>query len=231
MLNANKVPSGGKQFEPQLIEAGTYPSRLVQVIDLGLQAQRPYQGQEKKPAREIMLTYELSDEFMKDEEGNDLEDKPRWLSENIPLHNLSNDKAKSTKRYYALDPKNEANGDWSQLVTTPCMVTVVSNENKSSGKTYNNISSVSSMRPREAANLPELKNPPKVFDLDSPDLTIFLSLPEWLQNKIKDNLEFGGSKLEKLLSSDKTPKKESKKEVVKEEVEEVVETSDEGEDW
>ena len=82
-LKANEVPSNGTRQEP--IEPGSYPARLVQVIDLGLQPQE-YLGEEKAPKIEITTTYELSDEFMKDEEGNDIEDKPRWVSETFPLN-------------------------------------------------------------------------------------------------------------------------------------------------
>lgn len=59
------------------------------------------------------------------------------------------------------------------------------------------------MRPKEAAKAPELVNPVKVFDIDEPDMEIFWSLPEWLQNKIKENLEYGGSVLEKLVEAGK----------------------------
>src|SRR6187402_3731535 len=119
-LNANKPQTGGKKFAPQAnIEAGVYPARLVQLIDLGLQAQRPYQGKDKAPVQEIMLTYELVDEFMKDEEGKDIEDKPRWVSETLPFHGLFADKAKSTQRYLAFDPKQEYEGDFSKAVGSP----------------------------------------------------------------------------------------------------------------
>ena len=102
-LNAKTASSGGgMNIEP--LEPGTYPARLVQVVDLGVQAQRPYQGKEKDPVQEILLTYEFVDEFLKDEDGNEETDKPRWLSESMPLFNLSSERAKSTLRYNALDP-------------------------------------------------------------------------------------------------------------------------------
>src|SRR3990167_9993288 len=78
------------------LEPDTYPGRLVQVVTLGLQKQQPFRGQEKAPVREIQLTYELSDEFMLDEEGEPLKDKPRWLSETMPFYSLGAEKAKST---------------------------------------------------------------------------------------------------------------------------------------
>lgn len=202
-INANNVPRSGGNFTPaEPMEAGNYPCRIVQVIDLGLQPQRAWEGQEKPPAQSLMVTYEFTDEFMKDEEGKEMTDKPRWLSEEFPLRSLDSDLAKSTKRYKALDPKEDLGGDWSQLVGMPCMVTVTCTEGKgkNAGRTFNNIGGVSAMRSRDAERTAELVNPPKILDLDNPDLEIFKSLPEWLQDKIKANLEFKGSSLDKLLA-------------------------------
>lgn len=199
-LNARKIKttstSSGSAQDP--IAVGAYPARIVQVLDLGLQAQRPYQGKEKPPAHMIMITYELTDEFCVSEDGKEDPEKPRWISEEFPLHSLDADLAKSTKRYFALDPEEVHGGDFTALIDTPCMVTVTQRE--SNDRVYNNVGSVSGMRPKDAARCPDLVNPPKVFLLDEPDLTIFGSLPTWMQDKIKGNLEYSGSTLEKALA-------------------------------
>lgn len=209
-LQASKIGNGPKgKFTPQAnIEPGTYPARLVQIIDLGLQAQRPYKGQDKAPANEIMLTYELVDEFMKDDAGKALEDKPRWISETLPFYGLYADKAKSTQRYLAFDPKQEFGGDFAQIVGMACNVTVVNNA--VGEKIYDNIAAVSAMRPRDAEKCPELVNPAKVFDVDAPDMEVFNSLPEWIREKIKGNLKYKGSALEKLAGAP-APAKEAAK--------------------
>ena len=204
-LNANKVPFAGGDFvQQEVLEAGVYPARLVQVVDMGLQNQPPWQGQERPPAYQIGLTYELVDEFMKDEDGNELEDKPRWVSEIINLYSLESDRAKSTQRYFALDPEQEFEGDFSQLVNTPCNIALVVSEGKKGPRNY--VGSVATMRPKDAAKCPELKNECKVFSLDEPDLEIFNKLPEWIREKIKENLEYHGSPLEALLSGVKNEK-------------------------
>lgn len=205
-LNAKKIqaPAGDRVAQDNL-EPGNYPARIVQIIDFGIQPQRAFQGKDKPPVQEIGVTYELLDEFMKDEEGNAIEDKPRWISENFPLHSLQADMAKSTKRYKALDPKEVFEGDWSLLVGTPCMVTIINNPGKDD-KVYDNVGNVSAMRPRDAANAPELVNEPKVFDLDNPDLEVFAKFPKFIQEKIKGNLQFKASPLEKALAEgDKAP--------------------------
>lgn len=199
-LNANKVEfaGGGVRIVQANLEPGNYPARLVQVLDLGLQPQRAFKGDPKPPMQEIGLTYELVDTFMKDENGDDIEDKPRWVSEQIPLHNLKADLAKSTKRYNALDPSGEADGDFTRLLGTPCLVTIVNNPGKD-GKIYDNIGAIGPMRKKDADKCPELVNPAVFFDLDAPDMEVFRKLPKWLQEKIQGNLNFNGSALQKAL--------------------------------
>lgn len=197
-----KAPKGNENrnyvAQPN-IEPGTYPARLVQVLDLGMQPQRPFQGQEKAPARELMLTYELVDCFMVDENGDDIEEKPRWVSESFPFHSLASDKAKSTKRYLSFDPQLEHEGDFSQLIGAAINVTIVNNA--VGDKVYDNIASTSPMRPKDVAKCPELKNPTKMFDLEEPDMEVFNLLPEWLREKIKGNLQYEGSSLQKLVEA------------------------------
>lgn len=199
-LNAKKVGGGnqGNKVPQANIEPGTYPARLVQILDLGLQAQRPYQGKDKPPAQEIMLTYELVDTFMLDENGDELTDKPRWISETLPFYGLFADKAKSTQRYNAIDPTGEFDGDFTKAIGQPINVTIVNNA--VGEKVYDNIATISAMRPRDADKCPDLVNPSKLLDLDAPDLEVFNSLPEWLRDKIKSNLNYKGSALEQMLS-------------------------------
>lgn len=197
-LNAkDKEYTGGKRVDQEALEAGTYPARLVQVIDLGVQEQDPFAGQEPKPpVQKLMVTYELSDEFIKNEEGEEQTDKPRWLSEEFAFHPLESDLATSTKRYYALDPKCEKKGEWPDLIGTPVMLTIVQNigKGKNAGRIFNKITATSSMRQKEAEKLPELKNDGKVLDLsDVSTVDVLMTLPEWIQKKIKEGLEFEGS--------------------------------------
>jgi hypothetical protein len=216
-LNAKKVAMTGgdnkRLQEQEVLEAGTYPARVVSIIDLGLQPQRPYQGQEKPPKQEIKITYEMLDEFCIGDDGEELEDKPRWISEDIPFNNLEVDLAKSTKRYKALDPDMELDGDFTQLLGLPCLVTlnVTEGRNKNAGRQFNNVTTISQMRAKDARKAAELVNPPKFFSCSDPDLEVFLSLPEFQQNKIKDNLEYNGSVLQALIEGGekKEPKQKS----------------------
>jgi len=198
-LNASKIAgdSGNNNgMTAPTLEPGTYPARLVQVLAMGLQPQRPHQGKDKPPKPELRVTYELLDEFMLDEDGEELKDKPRWLSIDIPFNALSNDLANSTKHYMALDPKLEHGGDWAKILGNTCMLQVVINPNKKNpDKPYHNIKGISTMRAKEAAIAPELVNGTKVFDPDEPDMEVFGSLPEWIQDKMKNALDYNDSAL------------------------------------
>jgi hypothetical protein len=195
MLNAKTVPSNYVQRET--LEAGTYPARLVQVIDLGLQPQS-YLGEQKEPAPMIALTYELLDEYLKDEDGQDDLTKPRWITERFPLSNLRSQRAKSTARYNTLDPSGKANGDFSQLLGTPVNITIVLNPSKKDPtRVYENIGAVTTMRLRDAEKARVLVNPAVAFDTDDPDMEVWNNLPDWIKEIVKSNLRFQGSLLQK----------------------------------
>lgn len=201
-LNLKDIPAtGGKLNKQVAMEAGTYPCRVVQIIDLGIQNQRAWEGEAKPPGHEVMFTYEFTDEFCLDEEGKELENKPRWLSETFVLYGPDADLAKSTKRYLALDPEQVHEWDVTKLLSVPGNVTISNREGKGAnkGNFYNNVMSVTTMRTRDVNKTPDLVNPPKLFNLDDPDMEVFGSLPNWLQEKIGDNLSFRGSKLEQLM--------------------------------
>lgn len=198
-LNARTIKNtgGGDRVEQPHLPAGTYPARLVQVIDLGLQPQKPYEGQSKPPANMVHVTYESSDEFIVDKEGKEVLDKPRWFSEDFPMHNPEKDMATSTKRAKVIDPECKLDFDWSQFIGLPVGVILVANpgKGKNKGRTFNNVVGLSSLRPKDVEGLPELVNEPKVFSLDEPDMEVFNALPQFLQDQIKGNLEFDGSPL------------------------------------
>lgn len=204
------MPTGGK-FNAPLLDPDNYPGRTVQIIDLGLH--RNFFDPDKIN-HEVMLTYELTTEFMEDDDGNPIADKPRWFSETINMIDLPEGmtyneiltdqyrgKSKMVLRAKALDPKGKFDFDFSQMANLPCAVEVIQKPKNKKDKTLiNAVSGISS--PMRGLTIDPLVNPPKVFLLDKPDMEVFSSLPEWLQNKIKDNLEYEGSPLYKLLSGD-----------------------------
>ena len=67
----------------------------------------------------------------------------------------------------------------------------------------------------------ELKNEPKVFVLDAPDIDTFRSFPEWIQERIKANLDFEGSKLQAALEGQAVGQIKKEEKVAEKPVQEV----------
>ena len=209
-----------------VLEPDNYPARLVQVIDMGKRASF---FDPEKINHEINLTYELVSEFMVDDKGETIEDKPLWLSETINMVDMPDhmtvseiyadqfkSKSKLVQRCKTFDPKGELDFDLTELVGKPCSLTVVQYKKKDDSL-GNKIGAVTGLM--KGMVIAELVNEPKVFALDEPDMTIFGSLPEWFQEKIKENIEFKGSPLETALAGG-TPKPKVAKPVVAETEEE-----------
>ena len=231
-LNAKKVKSTGGHRQ-EAIDAGSYPARVVQIIDLGVQPQRPHQGKTKPPVQMIRITYEFVDEFCLDEAGEEQLDKPRWVSEDIPFYSLDADRAKSTLCYKALDPEDVNDGDFEGLIDTPCNVTITKTQGKgkNSDKEYNNISAVSGMRPKDRKKCEPLVNEPVFFSIDSPVKDDFDKLSDYVKDKIKEGLEFEGSPLDKLLKGLPVDEEDDQEPPFDEDIpEEVGELADEDDD-
>jgi hypothetical protein len=210
-INPNKIPSKRKPIP--LLPVATYPGYLAQVIDCGLHS-NVYKGEDKGPTRKIMFTYEFADEFLKDEDGQDMTDKPRWLSEEVWLYPLKSERATSTARYKALDPNGVHSGDFVACLSTPINISVGHRKGggKWEGRVFEEILGISGMRPKDLAKMTGMVNKPKWFDTEEPDVEVFLSLPTYVQGLIKANLEYTGSKLESLLKDVKTPEPAKKSE-------------------
>jgi len=190
--------TGGGDFTPQdALAAGTYPGRLVQIVTMGLQPQRAYQGQPKEAKESMYVGYELSHEFMVDDDGNPDPTKPRWMGEDFPFYNLDADRAKSTLRYTAIDPSVECGGDWEKILSWPCNITLSKELKKGKKDQYTNY--VTHVAP--AANMPgyvqpELVNEVRMFDIETPNMEVFKLLPKWLREKLTTNLNYNGSALQ-----------------------------------
>jgi hypothetical protein len=208
-INSKNAPKSGKTIPA--MEAGSYPSRIVIIADLGLQPQF-FDKEEKEPKREISITYEHVDEFLKDDDGEDLTNKPRWNTERFALNHIDNKKAKSTIRYSGLDPNNIHDGDWKPLLGMPCTVTLAVNpgQGANKGRDFNKVMAASAMRAKDAEKCAPLVNAARYFDLDEPDIEVFYSLPNFIQEKIKGNLNFKGSELEKLIAANPKPEQVKK---------------------
>lgn len=212
-MSIKATSSGNKNFVAQPnLEPGGYPARVARIYDLGVQNQRPYKGDPKPPCHEIMLVQELVDAFMVDDKGNELEDKPRWITQRFKIYPLTVENANSTALYKALDPKLVHDGDWAKLVGAPSTATVVNNYDPKTQRTYDNIANLTAVRPKEAASMEGLKNEGFFFSLDTPDMEYWAKIPAFVQDIMKGNINFKGSPLEAMLNGGEKeePKKEEK---------------------
>lgn len=197
-LNMNDIPKK-PSAQRALLTAGSNMARLVQVIDLGLQERMPFKGQDKPPAYELYLTFEFPDERIE----VDGESRPMWKSKRIVQSTF--DKSNCVKWYNVLDPTNKHRGNWGKLLGQECAVLIVHEEGKgkNAGRTFDKIADI--MPLMKGVQVPPLENDPVSFDTLSPNMEVFEAMPDFLQNIIKGNLEFDGSKLQRLLEGSPTP--------------------------
>ena len=201
-FNANdQKGGGGGDFVDQeaLDPSVTYPARIVQLVLMGVQPQRPYNGVAKDPQERLYVGYELSHEFCKDEDGNVQADQPRWLGEDFPFYSLDADRATSTKRYHAIDATGQYGGDWLKMLGAPCQLTLTREPRKNGKGDTNYVSNVAGPLAVPNYEQPALVNEPRVFDFYNPDMEVFAKLPKWLQERIKGAVNYPGSKLEAAL--------------------------------
>ncbi|AUS01827.1 hypothetical protein NVP1293O_39 [Vibrio phage 1.293.O._10N.261.52.E1] len=224
-LAANKAKTTGGTGtgkKRELVPAGQFPARLVRITDLGLHPKIDYKtGKVTGEQYKVRFTYELLTSFLKDEDGNDMKDKPRWISENIPITKalaFADAPAQPwygncgiVKRYRAISGNPLAAAeDLSVLLGEACSVLVV-HEADRKGKTddegnvvvYANVGEVAAdpfaMMGQEA---PALVNEAKFLDLSEPSLELYEEEPNFVKEMIVTNLEFAGSPLEKLMAGE-----------------------------
>lgn len=186
-LNVKTIKSGGEKNLFNNLEVDVYPARVVQVINLGLQ-KNTYPGSEgKPPAVKVHFTFEL-DALMLDKDGNEIEDKPHWLSNSFFLHNISNDRATSSKIIKALDPELKlTGGDVFKCINLPCQISVASYQRQDKTEGFK-IGAVLASSKRKPA--PELINEPLVYDAFEHNEEVFAKLPSFLQDQIKEGWAF-----------------------------------------
>lgn len=220
-LDLNKAGSTEKKDYGR-VEDGSYPSRIVSVIDIGRQHIKNWQNQKPqyhvldddgkwakngnnflfttepegdelehpdiKP--QVMITFELPDETITFETEDGKEERPRWMSKEYTFSN--NEKAGLMKLIGAVAPGITQLGD---LLNKPCILSVGST---STGNAK--ITGVSG--PMKGMTVGELQNETILFSFDDSSAEDFNGLQTWIQNKIRQALNFDASKFETQEKSD-----------------------------
>ena len=177
--------SGGGNFKR--VPAGVFIGRCYSLIDLGTQLSSGQFGE--KLQHKIRIGWEL---FGEDENGEpltvDVDGKtmPMTISKSytVSLHEkagLRKDLAAWRGRDFT---EEEARAfDVSKLVGAYCMVNVTTSE--TNGKTYSNVAGLTPLPGALKNAKPAPVHEQVIFDLDAPDMAVFNSFHEKLQDAIK----------------------------------------------
>lgn len=182
--------SGGGNFKR--VPPGAYIGRCFSLVDLGTQLSTGQFGE--KMQHKIKIGWEL---FGDDEDGNPLtidvdgRDMPLTISKSytVSLHEksgLRKDLAAWRGRDFTDDEAKAF--DVAKLLGTYCMVNVTQSE--TNGKTYSNVAGLTPIPGALKNAKPAPVHDDVKFDLDAPDMKVFNSFHEKLQEAIKKSPEW-----------------------------------------
>lgn len=182
--------NGGGNFKR--VPAGVFIGRCYSLIDLGTQLSSGQYGE--KMQHKIRIGWEL---FGDDDEGAPLtvdvdgRDMPMTISKSytVSLHEksgLRKDLAAWRGRDFT-DEEAKA-FDVSKLVGAYCMVNVTTSE--TNGKTYSNVAGLTPLPGALKNAKPAPVHEHVLFDLDEPDMKVFATFHEKLQDAIKRSPEW-----------------------------------------
>lgn len=182
--------SGGGNFKR--VPPGAYIGRCFSLVDLGTQLSTGQFGE--KMQHKIKIGWEL---FGDDEDGNPLtidvdgRDMPLTISKSytVSLHEksgLRKDLAAWRGRDFTDDEAKAF--DVAKLLGAYCMVNVTQSE--SNGKTYSNVAGLTPIPGALKNAKPAPVHADVKFDLDAPDMAVFDTFHEKLQDAIKRSPEW-----------------------------------------
>ena len=174
------------------VPAGVHIGRCYSLIDLGTQTTNGQYGE--KQQHKLRVGWEL---FGEDEEGQPLvvevdgKEMPMTISKSytVSLHEkagLRKDLAAWRGRDFT---EEEAKAfDVSKLIGAYCMVNVTTSENN--GKTYSNVGGLTPLPAALKNAKPAPVHETLLFNLDEPDLAVFSTFHEKLQDAIRNSPEW-----------------------------------------
>lgn len=196
-LVADKLPSNKTWHTVPPMPQEPHVARVRWAVDLGLQNQRPYKGQQKPPRYEVLIGFEFQDFFMADKEWDGdlstLEDhldvtRPRLLSKRYKMYPNASRGAELEARQ-ALDPTGKYGGDWGRMAEEglPCLVSV-RHWVRDDERVIEQVGEVMALPSVLRASLRDPVNPALVFDLSEPDKEVYMALPQWVRDVIGERI-------------------------------------------
>ena len=185
--------NSGSKFTYSLLDSDTYEARIVRFVFIGVQPQRPYQGQAKPDTLQAKVAFELIGETVTvtDNEGKE-ETRPAVVFQDINVGGAGLTRGK------AFDLINSALGEdktfddtalYKDLINCPVAVTVGQYDNKNTGKPSNCVNGVGALGKRAKEKLEDSTVDTLFFDCYEDDAgmkDIFAGLGNFIQGKIKD---------------------------------------------
>lgn len=188
------IAKAGGAGQYKLVPAGSHVARCFSIIDLGTQTANTKFG--VKSEHRLLLQFEV---FGEDEDGTPLvverdgKQLPMTIRTQfkVSLHQKARLRAfLASWRGRDFTEAEAAAFDVSKLVGAYGLINVTHSANGE--RTYANISGISPLPKQLAANKPAGVHSPVIFNMDEPDMDVFASLPEWLQNAIRSAPEWAG---------------------------------------
>jgi len=179
-LNLEKMHTA--RAKEERIPEGTYMSRISSIIDLGVQPQTDWQtGEPTDSKARVLITWTLPTETIEREHDDGTVEKlPRLISKEYTLSNY--DQSNLMKLIKTMKPGLKV---LTELLGIECMVSI--------GSTVNGNAKVTSCV-KAPAGMPidELENDPTHFDFDAPEEELYLALPNWVRQKIREAENYTG---------------------------------------
>jgi hypothetical protein len=174
------------------VPSGVHIGRCYSLIDLGTQLSSGQYGE--KMQHKVRIGWEL---FGEDEQGKPLtiavdgKEMPLTISKSytVSLHEKAGLR-KDLSAWRGRDfTEEEAKAfDISKLIGAYCMVNVTTSENN--GKTYSNVAGLTPLPAALKNSKPEPAHANLIFNLDEPDMKVFNTFHEKLQEAIKKSPEW-----------------------------------------
>lgn len=171
----------------ELVPAGNYLARCYSMVHIGTVSEM-YMGKPKEQNK-VSISWELPTEqrIFNTEKG----EQPFSISREFTLSMY--EKANLRKflegwRGKAFKEDEAKSFDITKLLGVACMLNVIHQVSKTSGKSYAMIASISTL-PKGMA-CPAQINPSFEFSLEAYDADKFSTLPEWIKEKISKSKEF-----------------------------------------
>ena len=191
-----------KRVDYGRVEDGTYPGRIVRIIDFGMQYATDYKTGEVKKyengndviQHKVWIDFEFPTETIE----IDGEQKPRWYGKEYTVS--SHEKAAIQHLLKAADPQGKATMKGRNVSGLLGLSLMVSIGSTSSGKAK--VAGTTALV--KGLSVPELANPTKFFDLSDPkegDDVLFDSLPDWMKKRIKEGVDFDSTEFYKKFNS------------------------------